>query len=68
MKYSNEKLKQKAVELGLELRVTRPVDNIEGLKKYIEKNYHASMTWLADKPEEYVAKRSFCFSFFNELS
>ena len=51
MNYQNEKLKQKAIELGLELRITRPVDNVDSLKKYIEKNYHASMDWLADKPE-----------------
>ena len=51
MNYSSEILKQKATELGLDLKVTRPVDSVDKLKDYIAKNYHASMDWLANDPE-----------------
>jgi epoxyqueuosine reductase len=51
MKYSSKILKEKAIDIGLELKVTRPVDNVEKLKDYIKNNYHASMDWLADRPE-----------------
>tara|TARA_Y100001960_G_C14690919_1_gene836341 strand:- start:107 stop:1156 length:1050 start_codon:yes stop_codon:yes gene_type:complete len=51
MKYPTQNIKQKAIELGLELKVTRPTDNVDKLKEYIANNYHATMDWLADKPE-----------------
>lgn len=51
MKYPSQTLKQKAQELGLELKITRPIDNTAELISYIDKQYHASMTWLADNIE-----------------
>ena len=51
MKYPTDILKQKANELGMELKVTRPIDNTAELISYIQKQYHASMTWLAQDIE-----------------